>query len=293
MRLYDLFEAVKTIDLRRDEMWEMPYFPEKEKPEFIPKSSGFYFTFNNGVLLLNSTANAFYEIKAAGGSKEDNQIISKLWNQFGGKVDLQSKTITIAKESTRNGTRVPTSSRDTLYRQAFANLRKYGVTDDFKIKGWGKGTTTLGKYLEGSDSSIAIKSNKGEVTMYHGTSSAAWEEIKTKGLRPGKADGVYADLVPGYSEHNVYLTTSSKTAEFYGKRQAKKDGSPNYVILSVKVPDLAKLSADDSLVNRNDDLDAIRKNHTLMKMSVDEDGSVAYRGIILPTHISLVSTRKA
>ena len=89
----------------------------------------------------------------------------------------------------------------------------------------------------------------GKVILYHGTSEKKWlGGIKTKGLRPGRPTSVggdpYADQIPGYSEKNVYLTSSIPEAEKYATRASSYDHSPA-VVLRVEVNDLTKFVLDE------------------------------------------------
>ena len=128
--------------------------------------------------------------------------------------------------------------------------------------------------------------------FYHGTSKKRWEEaISKKGLRPGlNGNDAYVDLIPGYSEHNVYLASNAKTAEFYGKRQAEKDEDSQYVVLQVQVPASAKLRPDDHFAKTFKGTDT---SHAATKRGLRELGSIAYKGVILPKFIKVLSTKKA
>ena len=119
--------------------------------------------------------------------------------------------------------------------------------------------------------------------MWHGTSEARWEIVQNKGLRPGNTGEAYVDLVPGYSEHNVYLAHTPKAAQFYAKRQAKKDNSTP-VILRIKVPDPNKLIADDRFARYGGEIAGHRGDR--IKASVKEIGELAYKGWIPPKFIS-------
>lgn len=286
-----LFEAKEVYDARMDSMPDAPFFPSKENPSFISKSNGFHFSYSKGVLILNSTMNSTYDFRALG---MDERITSKLWNSFGGTVDFASKTVTIAKEDTVDGKRQRNAFDIKEIKKAFTSLMKYGVTPDFKIKGLANSEKTIGEFLEKEDAGEFVKQNTASkpITLYHGTSMKAWEEIQKNGLVPGKTGDTYVDLIPGYSEFNVYLAVSPKTSEFYGKRQAKKDGSDQYVVLEITVPDVAKILPDDATAYNMNGLTQA-DIHKRVKMSIDRDGSVAYRGAIRPSFIKLHSKKKA
>lgn len=85
----------------------------------------------------------------------------------------------------------------------------------------------------------------GRLILYHGTSRARYDTgIKTKGLQPGKTPKVYSDLIQGYSDHNIYLTSSVGVAENYATRAALEDRS-KAVVLAVEVNDLTKFRIDE------------------------------------------------
>lgn len=88
------------------------------------------------------------------------------------------------------------------------------------------------------------------ITMYHGTSSDKAAAIQSAGLHPNSRGHSYVDLVPGYSEHNVYLTTKPSTAANYATREAVNDGS-KATILKVQIhpKDFPKLRKDEDTMN--------------------------------------------
>ena len=63
-------------------------------------------------------------------------------------------------------------------------------------------------------------------------------------MRPGVRDESYADLIPGYSNKNVYLTFSVSEAENYATRESIwNGGSP--LVIRVEIPDPTKIVADE------------------------------------------------
>lgn len=102
--------------------------------------------------------------------------------------------------------------------------------------------------LQDEGNAIAQGRTSEPIVMYHGTSNKRWETIKEKGLRPGNAPFVYVDLVEGYSEFNIYLTTSIEVAENYATRAAVDDRS-KAVVLKVIVRDLTKFTFDEDGAN--------------------------------------------
>jgi hypothetical protein len=169
------------------------------------------------------------------------------------------------------------------FKQALSSLKKFGLTDDFTIKGAPPDIPkTVGQALQMQDYVQKTFQDK-NLVMWHGTSEARLEFISRKGLRPGHTGEAYVDLIPGYSEHNVYLATTSKAAQFYAKRQAKKDESTP-VVLKIKVPNPNKLIADDRFARSDGEIAGHRGDR--IKASVKAMGELAYKGWIPPKFIS-------
>lgn len=309
MKLFEILtEAKSTFDFRHENtLKDIEYWPAKQDHKYIDPKDGFHFAYSGGVLLLYSTDNQTYSkfvsdprAKKFFGKKFDHKAIRELthgkgpdlWNQMGGVVDLKAKLITISKEDVdgKNRQRVISDIKD--FQQALRSLSKYGLTNDFKIKGTaapinGKTVQEVMNMINPVDAVFGSKA----VTFYHGTSASRAEVIKSKGLQPNKAGDVYVDLIPGYSEHNVYLATDPKTAEFYGKRQAKKDGDETYVVFKIDVPDKAKIVADDAFVHLAGKVDG--SHPAAIKSGLKNISSVGYKGRILPKFVSVISTKKA
>ena len=209
--------------------------------------------------------------------------ISSMWNQLGGIVNFQTMTLTISKESVGNAMRQRFIANIAEFKQALSSLKKFGLTDDFIIKGAPPEIPkTVGQALQMRDYVQKTFKDK-DLVMWHGTSEARWEIIQNKGLRPGHTGEAYVDLVPGYSEHNVYLAHTPKGAQFYAKRQAKKDNSKG-IVLRVQVPDPSKIVADDRYA-RGWEGKIIGFDPKQIKSSVKELGEVGYNGRIPPKFI--------
>jgi len=111
---------------------------------------------------------------------------------------------------------------------------------------------TVGEILGSSEvDTVDEVSSKsfGSVKMYHGTSAVRWKVIKIKGLRPGSPTGIdedaYSnDVIKGYSDRMVYLTTKVSEAEKYAARAASIDRSIA-VVLEVEVNDFTKFRLDE------------------------------------------------
>jgi len=169
------------------------------------------------------------------------------------------------------------------FKQALGSLKSFGVTDEFIIKGAPPDIPkTVGQALQMQDYVQKTFQDK-NLVMWHGTSEARLEFISRKGLRPGHTGEAYVDLIPGYSEHNVYLATTSKAAQFYAKRQAKKDESTP-VVLKINVPNPNKLIADDRFARYGGEIAGNRGDR--IKASVKAMGELAYKGWIPPKFIS-------
>lgn len=318
-----LNEAKSIIDVRHeDEEKTYKYFGSEKKAQFIAPKDGFYFIYYDGHLLLHSTNNEVYDFRVAtklydakkekysAEQKEMDRQIGRMWNQLGGRVDFTNDTITFTKESVRDTTRTRITSDIQLIQKVFKELMKFKVTGEFKIKGL---QPTLNKKvkevlaMKDVVDELSSSNDVAHMKFYHGTTKAKWEEfIKTKGLIPGKYGDAYNDLIPRYSEHNVYLATQPKTAEFYGKRQAKKDNVEGYVVLEITGLDIGKFRPDDYFAPRDrtktvkdhgydkavvDDSDMSRM-FASAKAGVRELDSIAYKGRILPTKIKIYKEYK-
>jgi len=308
--LSEVKQPLTIVDLR----YEEPSDPKRvlkhwgsEPKEYIRPEAGFFWHWNEGKLLLHSEKNENYSWKMAQllGLRDQNektQPLGELWNQLNGKVDFKNQTVTVLKEFADSKMRQRSISNVKELQDAFKVLMRFGLREDFKVVGVpshvGK---TVAQVFSQSDPTSSVL--KGEAPVfYHGTSSDRWEQIQQKGLQPGQTGEAYVDLRPGYSEHNVYLATNPKVAEFYAKRQAKKDGSSSGVILKVTVPDPAKLLADDDWIPPGTWSDEEQRviplspkaqlqragSHIALSKSGRELGSFAYRGRIPSSRIELV-----
>ena len=317
-----LLEAKEIVDLRHGEVTDIPLWPRESQGTYMPKSAGFYFIYADGKIVVFSTDNEYYSFMAhhyelaseeeqaiARRSTQDfhkiprikdaHQEMSGVWNQLGGKVDYNLQEITIAKESAGKGYRQRVISDIDGFKSALRSLKDtregfgdLGVTNDYIIKGAppnlpkskGSKYPTVGSVLTGMSSYVHdIIQRKEDLIMYHGTSEARWEIIQNKGLRPGQTGEVYNDLIPGYSEFNVYLATTPKAAQFYAKRQAKRDDSKS-IVLQVEVPDPMRLLADDRFARMGQDI--VGNKMDRIKGSIKELGELAYKGWIPPKFIT-------
>jgi hypothetical protein len=105
------------------------------------------------------------------------------------------------------------------------------------------------------------------MTFYHGTSMVKWKKIKVEGLRPGHGDSSYSDLIPGYSDLNVYLSTTKEGAANYASRSAIYNRS-DAAILKVVVRNIGKFVPDEDNLNW-----LSRSGHPQAKALIAEIGS--------------------
>ncbi len=306
MRFEQLFEAKEIIDNRHENISDI-LKPWSGGEEYIDPRDGFYWLFKEGKLVLSSTDNEYYSMIAnvyATASEEEQELartnlrqfhrlekvtdkhkeISNAWNELGGLVNFQTMTLTISKENVGNSMRQRYIADIATFKQALSSLKKFGLTDEFAIKGApSEIPKTVGQALQMRDNVQKILHDK-DLIMWHGTSEGRWEMIQHKGLQPGKTGEAYVDLIPGYSEHNVYVATTPKGAQYYAKRQAKKDGSKP-VVLKVQIPNPRKLIADDRYAHHSTDK-SVGKSIDRIKTSIKEMGELGYNGWIPPKFIS-------
>ena len=305
MRFEQLLEAKEIHDYRHEDM-SAEIKPWAGGDKYIDPRDGFYWLFREGKLALHSTENEYYSFIVSmlqSASEEEKEIakrsrlefgkiprvkdahrnISSMWNQLGGLVNFQDMTLTISKESSGDTMRQRPIANITEFKQALGSLKKFGLTDDFIIKGAPPDIPkTVGQAVQMRDYVQKTFQDK-NLVMWHGTSEARWEIVQNKGLRPGNTGEAYNDLVSGYSEHNVYLAHTPKAAQFYARRQAKKDNSKG-IVLKIQVPDPSKIVADDRFARYGGEMAGHRGDR--IKASVKELGEVGYKGWIPPKFIS-------
>lgn len=119
----------------------------------------------------------------------------------------------------------------------------------------------------------------GQLTFYHGTSYAAWEQIQRGGLRPRQETGVEptfgADVnAPSGRVDAVYLTSQLSMARFAAMDASKKTHS-DPIILVVRGIKPERVFADEDSRQK----DPAVSLHTL--------GSIAYAATIPPANISV------
>jgi hypothetical protein len=183
------------------------------------------------------------------------------------KVDTQKGIIDLSVNWSGVNTRRPGNSRsgksyvipsgDVAFDERMVDVQKVAkhllqsdprVTPDFKIAGSEKFRgMTIADLLEKPREVDAALTGQKPIVMFHGTSARRWKKIQKTGLRPGFTGETYVDLVPGYSDKNVYLTFSHATAENYATRQAIKDGG-TAMVLKVTVPDYTRLLPDEDVM---------------------------------------------
>lgn len=119
----------------------------------------------------------------------------------------------------------------------------------------------------------------GSVILYHGTSAKRWDTIKVKGLKPGSPTGFgedpYIDQVKGYSDRNIYLSSSIPEAEKYATRAAIVDRS-KAVVLAVTVNDFTRFLLDEDTAGVLE-LDGWRYQFSGDAYQIQEDGRVSIK----------------
>ena len=305
MKFEQLLEAKEIYDYRHEDI-SAKIKPWAGGEKYIDPRDGFYWLFRDGKLALHSSENEYYSFIVSmlmTASKEEKEIakrsrlefnkiprvkdahrnISNMWNHLGGLVNFQDMTVTISKESSKDTMRQRPIANIAEFKQALGSLKSFGVTDDFIIKGAPPDIPkTVGQAVQMRDYVQKTFQDR-DLVMWHGTSEARWEIIQNKGLHPGNTGEVYVDLVPGYSEHNIYLATTPKAAQFYARRQAKKDNSKG-IVLQIQVPNPDKIIADDRFARHGGEIAGDKSSQ--IKSSIKELGEVGYRGWIPPKFIS-------
>lgn len=294
-----LLEAKEIFDYRHQNVEdEFKFFGSTKNSEWISPDQGFHWTYQNGNLYIYSTDNINYSwlvnsgiYKTASSRKEWSKSLPKLpWNTLAGIVDHSAKTITISKESIDDKFRQRLITDYKEFKGAISSLTKFGVTDEYRIKGTAPNIPKTVSKVLAMPSYVERIFGQGKITMYHGTSTNRLETIKREGLRPGNTGEVYVDVVPGYSEHNIYLTTTPKVAEYYAKRQMVKDEADAWVVLEIQVPDVSKIMADDWYATRRsaDEVEVVGHKAEQIKIGLTQKGEVAYKGRIPPKFIKVL-----
>lgn len=127
---------------------------------------------------------------------------------------------------------------------------KYKIIGDDRARG-----QTVEQVINGSaakyDQTRVFKSGElRELVMFHGTSAKRAEKMLQTGLRPNQRGSTYYDLIPGFSEHNVYLASSPGIAANYSTREAVNDGSDAVIIEVMLTPmQVMKLLPDEDSIS--------------------------------------------
>jgi hypothetical protein len=182
------------------------------------------------------------------------------------QVDHNNKTISVVDNTARYGLRIRAIGSKTEY---VIPMGEYSMTEPnfvAVVKALYKSNKSIGAYTV-TDNFVPIptvvtvkdivndigriaaaaklfsdRHKSREIIAYHGTSTAAYNNVIARyGLQPGK--GVeYGDKIKGHSEHLVYLTYSLDEARKYATRAGMGRGS---VVLRVKVSDFTKIKFDE------------------------------------------------
>lgn len=117
------------------------------------------------------------------------------------------------------------------------------------------------------DKAIRLSPVTAQMVLYHGTSTLDWQRIQTIGLLPrglgsNQQHGAESRAKHAGNENVLYLAGTLAKAQDYAKSRVddwnrKQHGSPHIysqdnapVILAVRIPDPARLMADDDLINQ-------------------------------------------
>ena len=316
-----LVEAKSVRDFRhKDIRNEFPgFFGPIPGHRIIDPSDGFFFAYDKGNLILSSSNNINYsalatsglwkELKTSKTMSSDREIDRRALNpnqlpEIDGKTALKwvNGEVSFADSTVKFETDPRLKYKDPVAKfyvnnikelqSILKNLLTHGVNKFFTVINLDDALdgSTIEDLLKLKDPATEISAKNNGHILYHGTSFSRWEKhIQKEGLRPGNVGKIYNDLIPGYSEHNIYLGTTPRVSDFYGKRQAEKDGDDFYVILKITLPDTSKLKPDDLLYLKYDDYRTLFKK---TKRSIREISSVAYKGIIRPKFIELLSKKK-
>jgi hypothetical protein len=120
---------------------------------------------------------------------------------------------------------------------------------------------------------------RGLPPLYHGTSDSAWRRIQFEGLRPrGEGGPVYGGVLNPSRPDRVYLTTwDSMGVALFAARAAVKAHGGERVVLRI-----APEALDPKLLEPDED-----SRMFTWQGSIRRTGTVAYRGVIPPTEITL------
>lgn len=165
----------------------------------------------------------------------DTDLVDQERSRRPGKSDKTSYTILNVKEPNNAErkiivalTRVDPAIMDFSVESTNQTVRQFIARKDTPVEQWSKGHDVM--------------------TFYHGTSVSNYRKIQKEGLRPGHGDSSYSDLIPGYSDLNVYLSTTKEGAANYASRSSIYNRS-DAAILKVTVRDTSKFVPDEDNLN--------------------------------------------
>lgn len=111
----------------------------------------------------------------------------------------------------------------------------YQLVGDDRVRGM-----TVQAVIDGAaekyDHRRAFASKIQSLVMFHGTSMERASAILRTGLHPNERESVYSDMIDGYSNKNVYLTSDAAEAANYATREAVNDGSEAAVLEVILTP---------------------------------------------------------
>lgn len=142
---------------------------------------------------------------------------------------------------------------------------EYKVVGDDRVRG-----LTVKQIIDGGaqkyDHTRAFAGTVQDLVMFHGTSQKRATNILSSGLLPLKRETTYADLIPGYSSKNVYLTLSPSIAANYATREAINDESDAAILEVTLTPmQVMKLLPDEDTMSWFEYLPDAYKNRFFKK----------------------------
>lgn len=261
---------------------------KKTRPEWVDPAKGFYFSYKDGKILIRDAVSGFGKDEEA----EARAFGVPSW-PMDGMVDFGGATVTILKEPVDTKERARTVNDPSFFQRMMRDLMRADsrIKPNWKIKGlhriFGKTIADLLKQEE----LLSTETVHERLPSYgfHGTSTLRLPEILKKGLVPGQFGESYVDLIPGFSIHMIYLATDPRTAEFYAKRQSKKDYgvSDSGVVLKIKIPDKDRIFSSETGLGARSRLWDIP-----VSKSIQVSGEFAYMGRIPASMIEVYHAPK-
>lgn len=148
------------------------------------------------------------------------------------------------------------------------SVAKFKVLGDDRVR-----NMTVQQVIDGGgeayDHRKAFTGSVQELVLFHGTSAKRAADILKVGMKPNTRGTVYSDMIDGYSQKNVYLTSNPAIAANYATREAINDKS-NAAILEITLTPMMvmKLLPDEDSMNWLKYIDKKYQNALLQKYPV-------------------------